>query len=233
MDAERQGAEAQHGKPSHEGPEVLAVLVRERGPGPQLLDFPKGVPEARMAPEALERAEVNSLLREVEREGDPRDAALIRLMLSCRLRVSEAVSLRLEDVDISERHGVIVARRGKGGKYREVPVPPAARRTPREWLAVREKKYPRSPWLFPGVSGEGHLTECAVWRVVKKYAWKARIPDLHPHTLRHTCATNMLKAGASLVEVASVLGHARLDSTAVYTRPSAADLARALERGEA
>lgn len=69
--------------------------------------------------------------------------------------------------------------------------------------------------------------------MVKKYAWKARIPDLHPHTLRHTCATNMLRAGANLVEVASVLGHARLDTMAVYTKPSMADLARALERGEA
>ena len=205
----------------------------DEGLAPRLPDFPKGVPEARRAPEALERAEVNRLLREVEREGDPRDAALIRLMLSCGLRVSEAVSLRLEDVDVGERHGVITVRKGKGGKYREVPVPPAARKALREWLAVREKEYPRSPWLFPGASGEGHLTECAVWRVVKKYAWKARIPDLHPHTLRHTCATNMLRSGANLIEVATVLGHARLDSTAVYTRPSAADLARAMERGEA
>ncbi|AKX94985.1 tyrosine recombinase XerC [Moorella thermoacetica] len=56
---------------------------------------------------------------------------------------------------------------------------------------------------------------------------------MHPHTLRHTCATNMLRAGANLVEVASVLGHARLDTMAVYTKPSMADLARALERGEA
>lgn len=69
--------------------------------------------------------------------------------------------------------------------------------------------------------------------MVKKYAWRASIPGLHPHTLRHTCATNMLRSGANLIEVAYMLGHARLDSAAVYTRPSAADLARALERGEA
>ncbi|MGI9953330.1 tyrosine-type recombinase/integrase [Moorellaceae bacterium AZ2] len=176
------------------------------GLAPRLPDFPKGIPEARRAPEALERSEVNRLLREVEREGDPRDAALIRLMLSCGLRVSEAVSLRLEDVDIGERRGVITVRSGKGGKYREVPVPPAARRALREWLAFREKKYPKSPWLFPGASDEKHLTPGAAWRVVKKYAWKAKIPDLHPHTLRHTCATNMLRSGANLIEVASVLG---------------------------
>lgn len=210
----------------------LSWCVNE-GLAPRLPDFPKGVPEARRAPEALERAEVNRLLREVEREGDPRDTALIRLMLSCGLRVSEAVSLRLEDVDVGERRGVIVVRSGKGGKYREVPVPPAARKALREWLAFRKKKHPRSPWLFPGAADDRPLTPGAAWRVVKKYAWRARIPDLHPHTLRHTCATNMLRSGANLIEVATVLGHARLDSTAVYTRPSAADLARALERGEA
>lgn len=139
--------------------------------------------------------------------------------------------MRLEDVDVGERRGVITVRSGKGGKYREVPVPPAARRAIREWLAFREKKHPRSPWLFPGVPDDRPLTTSAAWRAVKKYAWRARIPDLHHHTLRHTCATNMLWSGASLVEVASVLGNSRLDSTAVYTRPSAADLARALERG--
>lgn len=202
-----------------------------QGLAPRLPEFPKGVPEARQAPQALERAEVNRLLREVEREDDPRDAALIRLMLSCGLRVSEAVSLRLEDVDIGERRGVITVRSGKGGKYREVPVPPAARRALWEWLAFREKKYPKSPWLFPGASDEKHLTPGAAWRAVKKYAWKARIPDLHPHTLRHTCATNMLRSGANLIEVASVLGHARIDSTAVYTRPGLSDMERALERG--
>lgn len=179
----------------------------------------------------MDRAEVNRLLREVEREGDPRDAALIRLMLSCGLRVSEAVSLRVKDVDVGERHGVVTVRSGKGGKYREVPVPPAARKAVMEWLAVREKKYPRSPWLFLGASTNRPLTSGAAWRAVKKYAWKARIPGLHPHTLRHTCAANMLKAGANLVEVASVLGHARLDTTAVYTRPGLADMQRTLEKG--
>ncbi|WP_084665659.1 tyrosine-type recombinase/integrase [Thermanaeromonas toyohensis] len=127
----------------------LSWCVNE-GLAPGLPYFPKGVPEARQVPQALKRAKVNRLLQEVEREGDPRDAGLIiRLMLSCGLRVSEAVSLRLEDVDIGERRGVIVVRGGKGGKYREVPVPPEAMEGLREWLAARKKKYPRSPWLFP------------------------------------------------------------------------------------
>lgn len=68
---------------------------------------------------------------------------------------------------------------------------------------------------------------------MKKYAWKAGIPGLRPHAPRHTRAANMLRAGAELTEVAAVLGHARLDATARYVAPSAADLARAAERGEA
>lgn len=65
-------------------------------------------------------------------------------MLSCGLRVLEAVSLRLEDVDVVERRGFITVRSGKGRKYREVSVPTAARKALREWLAVREKEHPRS-----------------------------------------------------------------------------------------
>ncbi|AKX94986.1 hypothetical protein MTHERMOG20_25900 [Moorella thermoacetica] len=138
----------------------LSWCVKE-GLAPRLPDFPRGVLEARGAPEALDRAEVNRLLREVEKEGNARDAALVRLMLSCGLRVSEAVSLRVEDVDVGERHGIITVRSGKGGKYREAPVPPAARKAVREWLAAREKKHPGSPWLFPGSCPEKHLTACA------------------------------------------------------------------------
>ncbi|MGB9920178.1 MAG: tyrosine-type recombinase/integrase [Moorellales bacterium] len=199
---------------------------------PRMPDFPRSVPEARHAPQGLERAEVNRFLRELEREGNPRDTALVRLLLSCGLRLSEACNLRVADLSLSERSGSLIVRSGKGGKWREVPVPPEARKALRAWLAVREKRH-SGEWLFPGGDDSRPLSASAAWRVVRKYAWRARIPGLHPHTLRHTCATNMLRSGASLVEVAAVLGHVRLDTTARYTVPSAADLERAAERGEA
>ncbi|MBC7106940.1 MAG: tyrosine-type recombinase/integrase, partial [Firmicutes bacterium] len=88
-------------------------------------------------------------------------------------------------------------------------------------------------WLFPGKDLSEHLSPSAAWRAVKKYAWRARMPGLKPHVLRHTCATNMLRGGADIVTAAEILGHARLDATRIYTRPSMADMARALERGEA
>lgn len=204
-----------------------------RGLAPRVPDFPRGVPEAKRAPQGLERAEVNRLLRELEREASARDAALVRLMLSCGLRLSEACRLKLADVTLSERSGSLIVRSGKGGKWREVPVPPEARKALKAWLAERERRHAGPEWLFPGADDSQPLSTSAAWRVVKKYGWKARIPGLKPHALRHTCATNMLRAGASLVEVAAMLGHARIDTTARYTIPSPADVARAAERGEA
>ncbi|WP_084413524.1 tyrosine-type recombinase/integrase [Desulfovirgula thermocuniculi] len=204
----------------------LKWAARE-GLAPRVPDFPKPIPQVRQAPQALERAEVNRLLRELEKEGDTRDIALVRLLLSCGLRLSEAVALKVADVELSERRGKVTVRRGKGSKWREVPLPPEARKALAAWL----DKHPGGEWLFPGREGD-HLSASAAWRVVKKYAWRARIPGLHPHTLRHTCAYNMLRAGADIVTVAEVLGHSRLDTTAVYTRPRLADMERALERGE-
>jgi integrase/recombinase XerC len=209
----------------------LAWCVKE-GLAPRLPEFPKGAAEAKKAPQALERAEVNRLLREVEKGGSPRDAALVRLMLSCGLRVGEACRLKLSDLDVGERRGVVAVQSGKGGKRREVPVPPEARKALRAWLEAREKRH-AGDWLFPGATDEKHLTECAAWRAVRKYAWRARVPGLHPHALRHTCATGMIRAGADLPTVAAVLGHTRLDTVMVYTRPGLSDMERALERGEA
>jgi len=68
---------------------------------------------------------------------------------------------------------------------------------------------------------------------VKKYAWRARIPHLHPHTLRHTCATSLLRTGADLPTVAAILGHASITTVGVYTLPSLSTMAFQLEKSEA
>jgi len=187
----------------------------EEGLAPRLPDFPRDVPQGRKAPQALERAEVNRLLRELEKEGDARDKALVRLMLSCGLRLSEACGLRAEDVSLDGRQAAVTVRRGKGGKWREIPLPPEARKALAAWFEERERKGIRSEWLFPGKDPSEHLSANAGWRAVKKYAWRARIPHLHPHALRHTCATNMLRGGVDIVTAAEILGHARLDATRI------------------
>lgn len=191
--------------------------------------FPKAVREQKAPPKALDRVEQNRLLREVERRGKVRDVALIRLMMSCGLRVGEVVAVRLADLDIGERHGSITVR-GKGNKYREVPVPPEARKAVREWIEERGQKYRDSEWLFPNRNGS-HITARFVERVIKNIGKFAGL-DIHPHVLRHTAATNMLRTGADLVTVAQVLGHADLNTTAIYTKPDRRTTAVAVERGE-
>ncbi|SHF56103.1 integrase/recombinase XerC [Desulforamulus putei DSM 12395] len=203
--------------------------AHEKGYVGRLPVFPKIVREQKTPPKALERVEQNRLLREAERRGKTRDIALIRLMMSCGLRVSEAVSIRLVDLDIGERHGT-VAILGKGNKYREVPVPPEARKAIREWMAERTKRYPDSDWLFPNRNG-GHITARNAEQVIKNIGKFAGL-DIHPHVLRHTAATNMLRTGADLVTVAQVLGHANLNTTAIYTKPDRKTMMEALEKGE-
>jgi site-specific recombinase XerD len=193
--------------------------------------FPRPIRQQRQTPQALNGNEQNRLLREVERRGKVRNLALIRIMLSCGLRVKELVTLQVGDIDIRERSGTITVRSGKGNKYREVPVPSQTRKVLREWLAEREKLCPDSPWLFPNRSGR-HITVRCVQQMVKNIGYYARLEELHPHILRHTAATNLLRSGADLVTVARILGHESLNTTAIYTQPTVADMSQAVENAE-
>lgn len=194
-----------------------------------LPQFPRRSQEAERAPRALDKLEQARLERAVEREGNARDLALVALMLHAGLRVSEAVSLRRTDVELSDRRGKVVIRTGKGKKRREVPLGPEVRRALKGYLAGEKAE----EWLFPG-KGSGHITPRAAQAVVKKYAYLARLDpgEVTPHVLRHTFATRLLRAGVDIVVVAHLLGHARLDTTARYTRPAWQDLVKAVEPPE-
>ena len=155
-----------------------------------------------------------------------RDQALFALMLDAGLRVGEVCSLRLADVVLNDRSGHLVVRSGKRGKYREVPLNRSARQALRAWLEVR-----------PGVDDDRlllgrdrqPLQPRGVQRRVAYYARRARLEGVTPHALRHTFAKNLVDAGRPLTEVAALLGHARLNTTAVYTQPGQEDLRRAVE----
>lgn len=138
--------------------------------------------EQKAPPKALERVEQNRLLREAERRGRARDIALIRLMMSCGLRVGEAVTIRLTDLDISERHGSVTVQ-GKGNKYREVPVPSEARRAIRGWL--EDRKHQASEWLFPN-RNDNHISARYVEQVIQNIGRFAGI-NVHPHISSHRC----------------------------------------------
>ncbi len=186
--------------------------------------FPRRVAEPKGAPKAFSKIEEARFLREVERAGNPRDKALVALMLFAGLRVGEAVRVQCGDIEISERKGRVNVRAGKGMNPREVPIGPSGRALIRPWLLMPKE----NKWLFPGRSK--HLSTRAAQDVIGKYAYLARLEGVTPHVLRHTFATRLLRAGTDIVTVAALLGHARIDTTARYTQPGWVDLERATEQ---
>ncbi|SHE99327.1 integrase/recombinase XerC [Desulfofundulus australicus DSM 11792] len=183
----------------------------------------KRVPEQRGAPRWLTRQELGALMRAVQKYGIPRDRALLAILLHTGLRISEAVSLHVEDLVIRERSGWVTVREGKGGKRREVPLNVTARRIIQEWLTV----HPGGDWLFPG--RKGHMTARAAEKILEKYARLAGV-EVTPHQLRHTFCKMLVDAGESLDRVAVLAGHSNLNTTARYTRPGVQDLEKAVEK---
>lgn len=152
-----------------------------------------------------------------------RDAALLELLYGCGLRVSELCGL---DLDSFEQDHTCVRVKGKGSKERLVPMGDPARDAVSSYLDERAKlKHPQTGnqdarALFLNQRG-GRLTPRSVQRFVSRYgAWAAGRADLHPHAMRHSCATHMLEGGADLRAIQEFLGHASLSTTQRYTHVS-------------
>lgn len=178
------------------------------------------------APRGLNKNEQHRLIRTALTEKDSRNSAIILTLLFSGLRVSELVALTPEDVKIGERSGVVTVRSGKGNKYREVPIPADLRRPLAQYIVTRRST---SQYLFGG-QRDPQMTSRAIQLLCKKIGEKAKIDGLTPHLLRHTLAHNLVGAGVSLDKVAAILGHASLNTTAIYTRPRMDDLQDAMER---
>lgn len=155
-----------------------------------------------------------------------RDRAVIRLLLAAGLRLAEAAALKVADVEIKPRSGSVTVQRGKGDKRREVPLNADARAALSSWLAVRPAS--ESDALFLSQKG-GALSARAIAQRVGELGAQAGIDGLHPHRLRHSCAKNLVDQGVGLEKVALLLGHSRLETTRLYTMPSAHDLQSAVE----
>jgi len=177
-------------------------------------------------PRALGTGEVGSLLAqpgERERRG-LRDRALLELLYACGLRVSEAVGLRGSQVNLPAG---FVSVLGKGGKERVVPLGRPARAALEAYLQQERPRLLRgrpSPFVFLGPAGRP-LTRQAVWKLVKRRALAAGLGRrVSPHTLRHTFATHLLTGGADLRIVQTLLGHADIGTTQIYTHVAPARL---------
>ncbi|HEU4728574.1 MAG TPA: tyrosine recombinase XerC [Kofleriaceae bacterium] len=150
-----------------------------------------------------------------------RDVALLELLYGTGLRVSEACGLDLTDID-RDRYGVpmVLVRRGKGNKSRQVPVGGAADRALAAYLPARTQLAATGGALFVNAAGR-RLTPRSVQRMVKRWTIAGGVSaDATPHTLRHSFATHLLDEGVDLRAIQELLGHASLGSTQIYTKVS-------------
>ena len=192
-------------------------------------DNVKGVASSPRAPRWLEKREVDRLIRTVERHGNTRDLAIVLTLRHTGIRVSELSDLMVGDVEISERKGTLTVRSGKGNKFRVLPLNVDARRAIAAYFETRPTVV--DDHLFIGQRGQG-VSSRAVEMLITKYGRLAGLDDVTPHTLRHSFGKHALDAGADLVSVSALLGHQRLETTAIYTTPSQRDLEKVVEKLE-
>jgi site-specific recombinase XerD len=177
----------------------------------------------------LNPRDVRRLLRAVHKGGDLRDIALVELLLGTGLRVGEALALRLGDIQLSERGGLVTVREGKGRLYRRVPLNAEVRQALRPYLSEHPAASNPAAPLWTGRRG-GLTHRSSVLRLLNRYAKTANLPPLNPHSLRHTFATRYLEQNRDdLRGLAALLGHRSLDTVMIYTEPSLEDLALRLE----
>lgn len=186
---------------------------------------------AQAAPRSLSVEEQKRFLRAVERSLESRDKALALLLFYGGLRIGELYKLDVEDVALSARKGRVVVRSGKGDSYREVVLNSEVREALSGWLDERKGSLinEEQSALFLSRRG-GRLSTRAVDLIVRKLGEEANLDrPLSAHALRHTCVTNLVRAGADLVLVAEIAGHKRLETTRRYSLPSADDREAAME----
>jgi len=182
------------------------------------------------APRALSPKDQLRYLRAVQGSPSPRDQALALVPFYAGARISEIVSLDVDDVRVSARKGILRIY-GKGERVREIPIHPQLRTALTGWLDERPG-WPGAeitPALFLNQRGQ-RLSAKGAHDVITGLATAASLDDdATTHVLRHTFATTLVRGGTDLVIVAELLGHARLETTRGYTRPSAEDRIRALD----
>ena len=167
-------------------------------------------------PHVITIAEVDRLLAQpnLSTERGIRDSAMLELMYSAGLRISELIKLKRKN--IQPEIGVLRCQ-GKGDKWRSIPLGEMAEEKLNRYLAIHPD--PTSEWLFLTRLGERfHRSGC--WKMMREYIKSAGIPNkkVTPHTLRHSFATHLLAGGADLRAIQKMLGHADITTTQIYTR---------------
>lgn len=184
-------------------------------------------------PKTLTRKEVERILAEPAKSESPkgqRDRALLELLYATGMRVTELVSLRLNDVNLAT--GTVRVVHGKRRKERIIPIHRRAVEALEDYIQrgrIHLTKDPNEPALFLNFQGKP-LTRQGLWLIIKQYVEDAGITKpVTPHTLRHSFATHLLTGGAKLPDVQKLLGHANVSTTQIYTHLSGEDLRNAYD----
>jgi integrase/recombinase XerD len=189
----------------------------------------KPPPPAKRLPKALSLGDVEAILAAAGEAGtilSLRDRALLEVLYGTGARISEAVGLDVDDLDLSTPADATVLLRGKGGKERIVPVGRFAREAVEAYLvrgrpelvaAATTGAVDRAGALFLNARG-GRLSRQSAWTVIVRAAERAGVvAEVSPHTMRHSFATHLLEGGADVRVVQELLGHASVTTTQVYT----------------
>lgn len=178
-------------------------------------------------PKFLTEEEMERLLfaPDIKTDVGVRDRAMIELMYAAGLRVSELCGLKVSDVDID---GAVVTCYGKGSKQRRIPIGKSAVHWVQRYIAVRDRLGSNNPVLF--LNRGRALSRQVAWAIIKSHAVTACVPDISPHTLRHSFGTHLMQHGADSRSVQAMLGHADISTTEIYTHITDLHMRKAYDR---
>ncbi|SDU32628.1 site-specific tyrosine recombinase XerD [Desulfobacula phenolica] len=181
------------------------------------------IPKSGLAlPKIMTVEEVADLLDvpDIKKPREMRNSAMMEIMYGAGLRVSELISLKLQDINLDAN---CVRVMGKGSKERLIPIGSPARSITQQWINQGRPALLNTistPYLFVARAGKP-MTRQSFWKIIKKYVLIAGISkNITPHTLRHSFATHLLEGGADLRSVQTMLGHSDISTTQIYTHIS-------------
>ncbi|MEM1389272.1 MAG: site-specific tyrosine recombinase XerD [Pseudomonadota bacterium] len=185
----------------------------------------KGPGREQSLPKTLSVAEIDALLGAAQTHGRSkadrlRNLCMVELLYATGMRISELVSLPVSAARGDPRMLLV---QGKGGKERMVPLSPGAREALAAWLSARDAAEETRPapsrFLFPSHSKAGHMTRHRFYVLLKELALAGGVDPgkVTPHVLRHAFATHLLANGADLISIQTLLGHADVSTTEIYT----------------
>lgn len=191
----------------------------------ELIEAPKS---SRPLPDALSTEEIDRLIGSIEDNTTKglRDRAILEVLYSCGLRVSELCDLKLGDLFFGEGYIRVI---GKGDKQRLVPMSSIARSRIQLYMDVRSKERRKEEILFLNNRGK-KLTRVMIFTIIKQATQRAGIDKkISPHTFRHSFATHLLEGGANIRQVQELLGHENILTTEIYTHLDDSHLRQTLE----